>query len=143
MGMCQGCNKVFNTLQMKDGFCEECYKKEFGVSFESTKANESEVITSEIKPLSNTAKYSMLGISAIFIIGIGTLIYKGTTNPPEDIVKNIASQYTYEPVASITLVNSYEKEGKQVQILRTATSICEMPMIKANGEWMATGIECH
>ena len=143
MGMCRGCNKVFSVINMKDGFCEECYKKEFGVSFESVKANESEVITSEIKPLSNTAKYSMLGIGAIVIIGIGVFSYKSITNPPEDIVKNIASQYIYEPKSSITLVDSYEKEGKQIQILRTARGVCEMPMIKANGEWIATGIECH
>ncbi len=27
MGMCKGCSEVYSTLDMKDGFCEECGKK--------------------------------------------------------------------------------------------------------------------
>ena len=26
MGMCKGCSKVFNTLEMKDGYCKNCYE---------------------------------------------------------------------------------------------------------------------
>lgn len=140
--MCKGCNQVFNAIAMKDGLCEACYVKENGISINQSSAEENE-ITDTSKPMSDGVKFALIGISTLLVIGTGAFIYSGTTNPPENIVKNIASQYTYARESSIEIVSSYEKEGKNVQVLKVNNQICEMPMLKTNSEWVATEISCH
>lgn len=147
MGMCQGCNKVFNVVAMKDGLCEECYTKEHGFSFKSANFSEdkTENTSSEpIAPMSQTSKNILIGIGASIVLGIIYFTYDSITHPSDDDVKNIASQMTGRPESKIEVVSSYNENGEVVMVMKIGQAICKMPMVKSSSEgWLGHGINCE
>lgn len=62
----------------------------------------------------------------------------------ESIVLKIAVQYKINKakISDIKIIKSYKKDGRTVMILKIKNSICDMPMIKIDGKWNSTGINC-
>lgn len=73
-------------------------------------------------------------VASIFLIGCG--------DPSDDAVKNIASKYTNQHIDDIKVIGSHSDGSYTVMTLKINEAICDMPMIKAEGEWMGTGISC-
>uniref|UniRef100_UPI004047E275 hypothetical protein n=1 Tax=Aliarcobacter sp. TaxID=2321116 RepID=UPI004047E275 len=84
----------------------------------------------------------LVGIVGAIILYV---LYQNSLKPSDKIVKNIAVKYNinYSKLSDIEIIKSYEDKGKIVYILNIKKSICEMPMIQINKEWVATGISCQ
>lgn len=154
MGMCKGCKVVYSALIMKDGYCKDCKPELFseeelkeivGNEPVSTNTSKEELkndeLKSEPKPKSNMG----LIIGGIILLIAGYFIYGILTQPSDEVVKNIASNYNvvYAKTTDINILKSYEEKGKLVYILNIKGMICEMPMLKVDDEWIATGIDCR
>ena len=91
----------------------------------------------------------LVNVLLIGVIGLGVIVWyfvsEANSKPSDKIVKNIANYYriNYSDISDIKIVKSYEDKGKIVYILNIKRSICEMPMIKIDEEWIATGISCQ
>ena len=92
--------------------------------------------------LNNRAKM-FFGLGVVAIIGGMAFMYmnaKWNYN-----IKELAASYNiggYTSPNDINIIDSYEKDAKTIQILEIDGAICEMPMIKVNGDWKSLGITC-
>ena len=84
------------------------------------------------------------GLGAVILIGGMALLYMNAKWNYD--IQKLAASYKiggYTSPSDINLIDSYEKDAKTIQILEINGAICEMPMIKVNGNWKALGITCR
>jgi hypothetical protein len=147
MGMCKGCNKVFNVVAMKDGLCEECYIKENGVSFNLSTTSEDKVVNETngpVTPMAQGTKNILIGLGVAVALGAVYFIYNSITYPSDAVVKNIASQMINRPEDKIEIVSSYKSNGGIMMNLKIGQAICEMPMLNTDSDgWVGRGINCQ
>lgn len=157
MGMCQGCGEVFSALVMKDGYCQNCKPEYFTESdmgrMENIDNPKNQPVDEEVQQRIQEdkkrlmKKFQILGL--IILIGVGIYAYIVLTKPSDKLVKNIAAQYNIgfmgmKPfVQDIHIIKNYEKDGKLHYILQVDKMVCDMPMLKVNSKWIATGINCQ
>ncbi len=93
--------------------------------------------------LSSRTSKIFFGLGAVTLIGGMTLLYMNAKWNYD--IQKLAASYKiggYTSPIDINIIDSYEKDAKTVQILEINGAICEMPMIKVNGNWQALGISC-
>lgn len=73
MGLCQGCSKVFSVIHMKDGYCKECYEKEYGTTFSTGEEDNSKTLSegSELDKVEPNGENTYAVLSVVFgVFGI-------------------------------------------------------------------------
>ncbi len=93
--------------------------------------------------LSSKTSKIFFGLGAVTLIGGMALLYMNAKWNYD--IQKLAASYKiggYTSPKDINIIDSYEKDAKTIQILEINGAICEMPMIKVNGNWQALGISC-
>lgn len=145
MGMCKGCNEVYNTSIMREGYCESCKPEFFTKEYEEKKLHEP-IIKKESKDLSGKQVNIIISIAvAVVLVVVGIFAYNKMTKPSNSILKSLVLDFDFPNIRSsdIEVVNSYKKYGKTVYILNIKNMTCEMPVIKSASSWKAIKINCN
>lgn len=157
MGMCKGCNGIFNSNEMTNGYCSTCYDGFKDNKDKCRECNQEFTIveldngickqcSKAIKERESQNTNIILSIIVVVLLLIGGYfiynIYNMKSKPSQEIVKKIALQYDYR-FSDVNIVDYYKKDGKVIYILEVNNNmICEMPMIEVRNNWTATGINC-
>lgn len=92
--------------------------------------------------------------TTVLLLTVYAALFAGCSNKPSDeTTRNLVSQYLEQspsmtgglkvPKEKIKVSNSYDKDGRKVMVVRVGGMVCDMPVIKGDKDWMATGISCN
>lgn len=80
-------------------------------------------------------------ISLVILVVGGYYIYDYLVT--QHIVKELFTNYKTVDENKIEIVDSYKSKGHTVYIIKVDNMICEMPVIKSNDGWYASGLSCE